>query len=411
MVGADQAEKAIIVGAEEDGELEELAGLVHSAGGRVVGMVYWRKAKPDAAYFLGEGKLWELKDQLRINEADLVVFDDELTPVQMRNLQEELQVKVVDRTGLILDIFAQRARTKEAKLQVERAQLEYLLPRLSGHGEELSRLAGGIGTRGPGESKLESDRRRIRRQIGLLNRQLKQVKANRQLQREARKRLDWPVIALVGYTNAGKSTLFSLLTGAEVMVADRLFSTLDPLFRRIDFPNQQAAILIDTVGFIRKLPHQLVDSFRATLEEMHEADLLLHVVNLASPYLEEEYMAVTGLLRELGLEEKPVFTVLNKMDLVSNEFTVLRALRNYPNALAVSAKTGAGIEELKGKLMEFLSSRVCRGKFYIPFSESRYLSLFHEKGKVYKKEFQEAGVYLDAELPRIWFERLSRFKA
>ena len=320
-------------------------------------------------------------------------------------------MKVVDRTGLILDIFAQRARTKEAKLQVERAQLEYLLSRLSGSGDELSRLAGGIGTRGPGESKLESDRRRIRRQIGLLNRQLKQIRANRQLQREARKRLDWPIIALVGYTNAGKSTLFRVLTGTQVAVEDRLFSTLDPLFRRITFPNQQAAILIDTVGFIRKLPHQLVDSFRATLEEMHSADLLLHVVNLASPYLEEEYMAVTGLLRELGLEEKPVITVLNKKDLVRNEFTVLRAERNYPNALAISARTGTGIEELKAKLMEFLSSRVYRGRFYIPFAESRYLSLFHEKGKVYKKEFQAAGVYLDAELPQIWFERLSRFKA
>ena len=408
---AGQEEKAIIIGSEEHGELEELAGLVRSAGGRVVGTVYWRKAKPDAAFFVGEGKLWELKDQLRLKEANLAVFDDELTPVQTRNLQKELQAKVVDRTGLILDIFAQRARTKEAKLQVEKAQLEYLLPRLSGQGDELSRLAGGIGTRGPGESKLESDRRRVRRQIGVLNRRLKQIKANRQLQREARKRLDWPLIALVGYTNAGKSTLFRLLTGVPVEVEDRLFSTLDPLFRRITFPNQQAAILIDTVGFIRKLPHQLVDSFRATLEEMREADLLLHVVNLASPYLEEEYLAVTGLLRELGLEAKPVITVLNKKDLVSNEFTVLRAERNYPNALAISAATGAGSEELKAKLMEFLASRVLRGRFYIPFAESRYLSLFHEKGKVYKKEFHPAGVYLDAELPRIWFERLSRFKA
>lgn len=405
-----QAEKTIIIGSEEHGELEELAGLVRSAGGRVVGTVYLRRSKHDAAFFLGEGKLWELKDKLRLEEATLAVFDDELTPVQARNLEEELQVKIVDRTGLILDIFALRARTKEAKLQVEKAQLEYLLPRLSGRGVELSRLAGGIGTRGPGESKLELDRRRIRLQIGVLNRRLKQIKANRQLQRVARRRLDWPVLALVGYTNAGKSTLFRLLTGVKVGVENRLFSTLDPLFRRITFPNQQEALLIDTVGFIRKLPHQLVDSFRATLEEMREADLLLHVVNLASPYLEDEYLAVTDLLRELGLEEKPVITVLNKKDLVTNEFTVMRAERDFPNALAISAQTGAGVEKLKIKLIELLASRVHRGIFFIPFAEGRYISIFHERGKVYKKEFRASGVYLDAELPRIWFERLSRFK-
>ncbi|HBT17513.1 MAG TPA: GTPase HflX [Firmicutes bacterium] len=403
-------EKTVIVGTAEEGNLEELSGLVWSAGGRVVAKLYKRSEKPNPAFFLTEGKLWELKNFLRVEEATLVVFDDELTPVQARNLEEELQVKILDRTGLILDIFALRARTKEAKLQVEKAQLEYLLPRLAGKGVMLSRLAGGIGTRGPGETKLESDRRRIRSKIAVLNRRLKQVKANRQLQRVARKRFDWPILALVGYTNAGKSTLFRFLTGAEVAVEDRLFSTLDPTFRRITFPNQQEALLIDTVGFIRKLPHQLVDSFRATLEEIRAADLLLHVVNMASPQREEEYMAVNALLRELGLEEKPFITVLNKKDLVANEFTIIRAERNFPNALSISAQTGTDVDKLKKKIMEILSARVNRGVFFIPFTESRYLSVFHERGRVYKKEFNSSGVYLDVELPRIWFERLRKFK-
>lgn len=403
-------EKAIIVGNEEGGSLEELEALVDSAGGQVVGKVVPRKLKPDPAFFLSEGKLWELKGAISAHQAALVVFDEELTPVQARNLEEELTVKVLDRTGLILDIFAMRARTKEAKLQVEKAQLEYHLPRLVGEGVNLSRLAGGIGTRGPGESKLETDRRRVRARIAVLNRRLKQVKANRQLQRAPRRRLAWPVLALVGYTNAGKSTLFRLLTGAEVGVEDRLFSTLDPTYRRLTFPNQLETLLIDTVGLIRKLPHQLVDAFRATLEELQEADLLLHVVNLASPYRDEEYLAGIELLRELGLEQKPFITVLNKRDLVENEFTVLRAVRQFPQAVAVSARTGAGIEGLKKKVVDLLSAYVCRGAFFIPFTEGNYLALLHEKGKVYTEEYRASGVYLEAELPKVWFERLRRFQ-
>lgn len=403
-------EKAIIVGNEEGGSLEELEALVDSAGGQVVGKVIPRKLKPDPAFFLSEGKLWELKSAISAHQAVLVVFDEDLTPVQARNLEGELAVKVLDRTGLILDIFAVRARTKEAKLQVEKAQLEYLLPRLTGEGVNLSRLAGGIGTRGPGESKLEADRRRIRARIAVLNRRLKQVKANRQLQRMPRRRLAWPVLALVGYTNAGKSTLFRLLTGAEVGVEDRLFSTLDPTYRRLTFPNQLETLLIDTVGLIRKLPHQLVDAFRATLEELEEADLLLHVVNLASPHRDAEYLAGLELLRELGLEQKPFITVLNKRDLVENEFTVLRAVRLFPQAVAVSARTGAGIEGLKKKVVDLLSAYVQRGAFFIPFTEGNYLALLHEKGKVYTEEYRASGVYLEAELPKVWYERLRRFQ-
>ena len=406
----DQNEKAIIVGSEEGGSLDELAALVESAGGQVVERLILRRSKPDPAFFLTEGKMWELKGLVSAEDAALVVFDDELSPVQARNLEEELEVKIIDRTGLILDIFAMRARTKEAKLQVEKGQLEYLLPRLTGEGVSLSRLAGGIGTRGPGETKLEADRQRIRARIAVLNRRLKQVKANRQLQRAPRRRLSWPVLALVGYTNAGKSTLFRLLTGADVGVEDRLFTTLDPTFRRLTFPNQLETLIIDTVGLIRKLPHQLVDAFRATLEELHEADLLLHVVNLASPYKDEEYLAGVKLLRELGLENKPFITVLNKMDLVENEFTVLRAVRTFPQAVAISAQTGAGVEELKNKVVEMLSSHVDRGAFFIPFTEGSYLSLLHEKGKVHAEEYRASGVYLEVELPKVWAERLRQFR-
>lgn len=406
----DQREKAVIVGSEEDGSLDELAALVESAGGRVMARMVLRRAQPDPAFFLTAGKLGELKGLVSTEGAVLVVFDDELSPVQARNLEEELAVKIIDRTELILDIFAQRARTKEAKLQVEKGQLEYLLPRLTGKGVILSRLAGGIGTRGPGETKLEADRQRIRARIAVLNRRLRQVKANRRLQRAPRRRLSWPVLALVGYTNAGKSTLFRLLTGADVGVEDRLFTTLDPTIRRLTFPNQLETLIIDTVGLIRKLPHQLVEAFRATLEELYEADLLIHVVNLASPYRDEEYMAGRQLLRELGLEDKPSITVLNKVDLVENEFTVFRAVRTYPQAVAISARTGAGVEELKDKVVAMLSAHVDRGAFFIPFTEGGYLSLLHEKGKVYTQEYRDSGVYLEVELPRVWAERLRQFR-
>lgn len=409
-VEKDHREKAVIVGPEEGGSLTELEALVESAGGQVVARLVLRRSKPDPAFFLSEGKMWELKELISADGADLVIFDDELTPVQTRNLEGELAVKVIDRTGLILDIFAMRARTKEARLQVEKGQLEYLLPRLTGEGVSLSRLAGGIGTRGPGETKLEADRQRIRARIAVLNRRLKQVKANRQLQRMPRRRLSWPILALFGYTNAGKSTLFRLLTGADVEVEDRLFSTLDPAFRRLTFPNQLETLLIDTVGLIRKLPHQLVDAFRATLEELHEADLLLHVVNLASPYKDEEYLAGVKLLQELGLEDKPFITVLNKKDLVENEFTVLRAERAFPQAVAISAQTGAGVEALKEKILTLLVAHVDRGAFFIPFSEGSYLSLLHEKGKVHTEEYRASGVYLEAELPKVWAERLRKFR-
>lgn len=396
--------------AGEDMELQELTDLARSAGAEVVGVITKREGKPSPAFFIGTGKVEELKELLAAVRSELVIFSAELNPVQLRNLEDELETKVVDKTGLILDIFALRAQTKEAKLQVEKAQLEYILPRLTGEGVALSRLAGGIGTRGPGESKLESDRRRVRRRISNLNRRLKEVKANRDQQRQPRERKDWPTLALVGYTNAGKSTLFRTLSGAEVEVEDSLFCTLDPTLRQITLPDHQKAFLIDTVGFIRGLPHQLVAAFRATLEETVQADLLLHVVNLESPWVEEEYAAVLEVLRTLQTHEKPMITVLNKKDRMDNEFTVARLMRNLPTPVAISALTGDGVDNLLDKIASILSMRIARGRFFLPYTEGHLLTVFHEKGRVLNEEYQSDGIMLHAELSRVWYERLREFK-
>ncbi len=411
-------EEAVLVGTAGDGReetagaaLEELKELAVSAGARVAAVLLRRSQRPDPAFFLGPGKIEELRQLVWEHQADLVIFDDELTPVQAGNLEELLATKIVDRTGLILDIFAQRAQTREAKLQVEKAQLEYLFPRLSGKGKALSRLGGGIGTRGPGETKLETDRRKLRQRMAIVNSRLKKVRAQRHLQRIPREKKAWPLLALVGYTSAGKSTLFRALTGTEVEVSERLFSTLDPALRRVVLPNRQEVFLVDTVGFIRKLPHQLVEAFRATLEEASHADLLLHVVNLAAPNVDEEIAAVIEVLRQLGIENKPRITVLNKKDLATNEFTIARLERTYPETVAISALTGEGLPLLLEKIVDLLSSRVKRGRFFLPYSEGDLLALVHEKGRILKEEYLPAGVALDVELPAVWFNRLQKYLA
>lgn len=411
-------ETAVLVVTAGDGReemagavLEEIKELAVSAGALVAAVLSRRNQRPDPAFFLGPGKIEELRQLVRVHRADLVIFDDELTPAQAGNLEEVLETKIVDRTGLILDIFAQRAQTREAKLQVEKAQLEYLLPRLSGKGEILSRLGGGIGTRGPGETKLETDRRKLRRRMAVVNSRLKKVRAQRHLQRAPREKKAWPVLALVGYTSAGKSTLFRAITGTEVEVSERLFATLDPALRRVVLPNRQEVFLVDTVGFIRRLPHQLVEAFRATLEETSHADLLLHVVNLAAPNVDEEFNAVIEVLRQLGIEDKPRITVLNKKDLISNEFTIARLERVYPEAVAISALTGEGIPQLLAKIVDLLSGRVKRGRFFLPYREGDLLALVHGKGRVIKEEYLPDGVVLDAELPSVWFNRLEKYLA
>jgi GTP-binding protein HflX len=411
-------EKAVLVGTAADGReekagaaLEELKELAVSAGARVAAVLLRRNQRPDPAFFLGPGKIEELRQLVWEHQADLVIFDDELTPVQAGNLEEILKTKIVDRTGLILDIFAQRAQTREAKLQVEKAQLEYLLPRLTGKGKALSRLGGGIGTRGPGETKLETDRRKLRHRMAIVNSRLKKVRAQRRLQRIPREKKAWPLLALVGYTSTGKSTLFRAITGTEVEVSEHLFSTLDPALRRVVLPNRQEVFLVDTVGFIRKLPHQLVEAFRATLEEAAHADLLLHVVNLAAPNVDEEIAAVIEVLRQLGIENKPRITVLNKKDLVTNEFTIARLERIYPETVAISALTGEGLPQVLAKIVDLLSGRVKRGKFFLPYKEGDLLALVHEKGRILKEEYLPAGVALDVELPAVWFNRLEKYLA
>ena len=326
--------------------LAELAALVGAAGADVVARVVQERPSPTPSLYFGRGKIEEIGELARAQGANLFVSDDVLSPVQERNISEATGIKVVDRTALILDIFAQRARTAEGKLQVELAQLMYLMPRLVGQWKHLERLGGGIGTRGPGETQLESDRRIIQRRVMKIRRDLEGVQVHRRLQRKGRRRNGVPVVALVGYTNAGKTTLMNRLTGAQLHAADQLFVTLDPAARLVETGFHTKFILTDTVGFIRKLPHELVAAFRATLEELAEADVLLHVVDASQPALDEHLAAVESLLDELEVRDRPTILVLNKMDRVESERSVEALMVSRPRVVAVSAATGKGIESL-----------------------------------------------------------------
>jgi GTP-binding protein HflX len=344
--------------------LDELAALVAAAGAEVVDRVIQERAAPSPATYFGKGKVEEVGVLMRERGANLFVSDDALSPVQERNISEATGMKVIDRTALILDIFAQRARTAEGKLQVELAQLTYLMPRLVGQWKHLERLGGGIGTRGPGETQLESDRRIIQRRVARIRRDLEGVQVHRRLQRKGRRRNGVPVVALVGYTNAGKTTLMNRLTGAQLRAADQLFVTLDPAARLVDgtvtnggsHRVRRPFILTDTVGFIRKLPHELVAAFRATLEELAEADVLLHVVDASQSALEEQMHAVESLLGELGVAERPTILVLNKMDRVTTERSLESLMGARPRVVAVSAVTGRGIDALLAAIDEALKA-------------------------------------------------------
>jgi GTP-binding protein HflX len=338
-------ENAILVGFQSLDELRELAT---SAGARVIDEVVQHRHRPDPATYIGKGKVQELRDQILVEGADVVIVDDELSPSQQKNLTEELDIKVIDRTGIILDIFAKRARTREGKLQVELAQLNYQLTRLTGFRDYLSRLGGGIGTRGPGETKLEMDRRQIRHRIATLRRDIEQVRKHRQLHRDRRRRDQLPLVSLVGYTNAGKSTLFRALSKEDTLVSSRLFSTLDPLIRRIQLGGNYPILISDTVGFIRKLPHLLVSAFRATLEEVVEADLILHVIDVSDPDHEDKRSVVLDVLREIGAANHPCLTVYNKADLLDEN-----AMSGLPSSvLLVSAVSGQGLDILVHQIME-----------------------------------------------------------
>lgn len=403
----EHKEKAVLVGVQLDGSnrsevddhLGELVELARTAGADVVRKEVVRKDKPTAAFYVGRGHVGRLRTLCQEAVADVVIFDDDLSPAQQRNLEGTINKKVVDRTELILDIFAQRARTKEAKLQIELAQLWHLLPRLTRRWRHLSRQPGEIGTRGPGETQLEVDRRRIKERIHRLNSEIKAVRIHRATQRKARKRGLGRTAALIGYTNAGKSTLLNALTPADTTVEDRLFTTLDPTTRKLVLANHQVVFLSDTVGFIRKLPHGLIDSFRATFEEVTEADLLIHVLDISNPRADEHSWNVYEVLREIGCEDKPIITALNKIDTLKGPAPVERFKRSHPNCVALSARERTGLEELIEQLEVCLAELLFFVKLRVPQSESRLISRIHAEGNVISKEYENNEVLLCAEVP------------
>jgi len=384
---------------EVEESLDELGRLAESAGAEVVGRVTQERQAPTPQLYFGKGKVDELKASSEREGANLMISDDPLSPVQERNLGGSLGLKVIDRTALILDIFAQRARTMEGKLQVELAQLSYLLPRLVGQWKHLERLGGGIGTRGPGETQLESDRRMIRHRIEKIRGELGRVRVHRRLLRDRRKAAGVPVVALVGYTNAGKTTLLNHLTGAGHTAADRLFVTLDPAARVVSRPSRAPFILTDTVGFIRKLPHQLVAAFKATLEELEEADVLLHVVDASHPGLDEQMEAVESLLGELELGDRPTIVALNKVDRLAAD-AALGALVDRFDGVAVSARTGEGMDALLDRIERALRPGVERVSLRIPYREGTALAQCYERGRVLSRSDEVDGIVLEVELPR-----------
>jgi GTP-binding protein HflX len=380
---------------EIDESLEELAGLVTAAGGTVVSRVTQDRAAPAPGLFFGRGKIDEIGQTARAESAVLFVSDDPLSPIQERNISQALGIKVIDRTALILDIFAQRARTSEGKLQVELAQLTYLLPRLVGQWSHLERLGGGIGTRGPGETQLESDRRAIRRKVMQIRRQLDSVQVHRRLQRQGRRRSGVPVVALVGYTNAGKTTLLNRLAGSQLTAADQLFVTLDPAARVVEPEGGRRFVLTDTVGFIRKLPHELVAAFRATLEELADADVLLHVVDASHPAIDDHMKAVDDLLAELGVADRPTILALNKIDRLETDPAVLAHRRD---AIAISAVDGTGVDALL-QAIEHALPPVGNLTLRIPHGEGATLALCYERGRVLARRDMPGFVELDVDLP------------
>jgi GTP-binding protein HflX len=366
------------------------------------------RARIDPAFFVGRGKAEELRLASEAGRLDLLVFDEELTPGQQRNLENKIGCKILDRTQLILDIFARRARSREGQLQVELAQLNYLLPRLAGKGTLLSRLGGGIGTRGPGETKLEMDRRRIRGRIALIRGQLERVRTHRKLQRSRRQGIPVPIVALVGYTNAGKSTLFNALTHAATEESSRLFATLDPLLRRVSLPNRLDVVLSDTVGFVRKLPHDIVAAFRATLEEVREADVLLHVIDIGSANWRGQMKAVEDVLAQLEVVGTPAIAVYNKADLLPHSDPDLSVLPGH-RPTVISAKTGAGLEALVAEIEAELLSFSVRVELEIPYASSGVLARLHGQGRVLGIDYRSDGIHVNVEIPRSMARSLRRF--
>lgn len=399
-------EHAIPFDAEES--LSELRELTASAGAEIVGEVLQNRERPDPATLIGRGKLEEIAGAAKMNDADLVIFDHDLSPSQLRNLEREIHCRVLDRTQLILDIFARHARTKEGQLQVELAQLEYMLPRLAGRGVEMSQLGGGIGTRGPGETQLETDRRKIFRRIRHVKQQLEDVRRIRGQQRQRRESVPVATIALVGYTNAGKSTLFNALTKAGVLASARMFATLDPTLRAVNLPSRRQVLLSDTVGFIRNLPHTLVSAFRATLEEVQRAALLLHVCDATSPVAYEQMMQVDAVLRELEVGDKRTIQVMNKIDLLPPEQR--QSLLDDDKTVHVSAAKGAGMDALLAAIDRALDEDPIRHvKLRVPLSDGKALSSLEAKARIQTREYEEDAVAMEVLVPESVLRRIARY--
>ncbi len=417
----EETERTILVGLETasgnilngksigERSLDELEELVLTAGARVVKKVLQKRQGIDSAYYIGKGKLEELSLIRQALDIDLIVFDDELSGAQLRNIEEILGIKVIDRTTLILDIFAQRARSKEGKLQVELAQLKYRISRLIGLGNQLSRLGGGIGTRGPGEKKLEVDRRHIRRRINYLEAELSEVEKRRGFMRKSRDKNSLPVIALVGYTNAGKSTLMNALCKSDVFAEDKLFATLDPTARSLMLPSGRDAILVDTVGFIRKLPHELIEAFKSTLEEAVHADVLIHVVDVTSEEALEQIEVVDNILSALGASSKPIVMALNKIDrLAKRERAPI--LNPKGGIVEISAVTLEGVDELLKAVTAALGQDEEEMELFIPFQEGWAISYIHKNGKIVEKNYDEKGTYFKVSMLKSKVDCIKKFK-
>jgi GTP-binding protein HflX len=397
LIGVERKSESAVAARES---LDELAQLATTAGGEVVGEGSQKLETPNAGTYIGKGKAEEFAAYCKSHNIDTVVFDDELTPAQTRNLEKIFASRILDRTALILEIFAQRARTREGQMQVELAQLQHLLPRLTRYWSHLSRQKGGIGLRGgEGESQLEADRRKVQERISRIVKDLDHVRQQRSLQRTARKRNNVPLASIVGYTNAGKSTLLNALTGAGVMAKDILFATLDPTTRRLTLPTNQQVLLTDTVGFIRKLPHGLVEAFKATLEEVIEADLLLHVMDVSHPQADEQAAAVNAVLKELGADEKPTIMVFNKIDRLEHGGAVARFTERWPHGVAVSARTGEGIPALLGEVGKQLRPVREFVQLAIPHERSEVIARLHKVGQVVERNYRGKQAKFKARIP------------
>ena len=403
-------EKVILVGVSTDDHddteksLDELEELASTAGAVTVERVVQNLSQIHPVTYVGKGKLDEIKDLLWETEATGIICDDELSPIQLGNMEDALNTKIMDRTLIILDIFANRASTNEGKIQVELAQLKYRQSRLVGLGKSLSRLGGGIGTRGPGEKKLEMDRRLIKGRIAQLNRELKDVKRHREVTREQRSRNQVPVIAIVGYTNAGKSTLLNTLTGADVMEEDKLFATLDPTTRNLKLPSKQEVLLTDTVGFIRKLPHHLIEAFKSTLEEAKYADIILHVVDASNPQMDEQMYIVYETLMNLEVKNKLVITAFNKQDKVDGE-VILRDFK-ADHVVNISAKTGEGLENLQNVIEEVLREQKILIEQLYPYADAGKIQLIRKYGELLEEEYREEGIFAKGYVPIEIYEKV-----